>query len=259
MTSIEYLFPEVGFLYGDHGNRDLIRAALPDAAHVDTPLDGVADRSSAETGPLFARGSVDLVVLGSMSENTQRAAIEALIPHLEELRAYVAEGGSLLATGNACDILGASLTVRHATGEWTTPGLAVFDFDAIVETRARSNGAFLGHCVAPLGSTGARTEDARAQALIGHKSQFHTRYENTSGIAGLATVEHGFGRGEDASLEGFVSGHAVATGLVGPFLVLNPHWAVGFLERAVGHPVALPYAEALEEAHADTKAAILRS
>ena len=69
---LEYLYPELGNLYGDGANMRYLRKCIPEAEYIETPL-------NAE--PAFAGdGDVRFVYCGPMTERGQRMALPALRP-----------------------------------------------------------------------------------------------------------------------------------------------------------------------------------
>ena len=74
---IEVLFPELGNLYGDHGNIQYLTACVPETEVIYT---------GNLQEPEFVRGTVDLIYLGSMSEKNQELAIGRLAPYADRLK-----------------------------------------------------------------------------------------------------------------------------------------------------------------------------
>ena len=97
---VEILFEEACNLYGDGQNATYLRATLPDAEFVYTPLTGT---------PYFAENTPDMIYLGSMSEAIQRRVIEKLMPYKARLQSLIDGGMPFLATGNAGEIFAKSI------------------------------------------------------------------------------------------------------------------------------------------------------
>ena len=95
---IEVLFPELGNLYGDHGNIQYLTACVPETEVIYT---------GNLQEPEFVRGTVDLIYLGSMSEEKPGAGHSRLAPYADRLKGYIEKNGVLLATGNALELFGA--------------------------------------------------------------------------------------------------------------------------------------------------------
>ena len=77
---IEVLYGEFANLFGDLQNVNNLKSCIPDAEVIYT---GLHDK------PAFADGGADFVYMGSMTENQQELAIEALTPYKEELAAQI--------------------------------------------------------------------------------------------------------------------------------------------------------------------------
>lgn len=80
---IEILFSEMGIYYGDYGNIVYLTKCLPEAQFIYT------DNLSR---PAFLDEKVDLVYLGSLSENKQKLAIERLLPYRDAIKEKIEEG-----------------------------------------------------------------------------------------------------------------------------------------------------------------------
>mgnify|MGYP000263160722 FL=1 len=93
---IEVLYGEFANLFGELQNVNYLKSCIPDAEVIYT---GLHDK------PAFADGGADFVYMGSMTENQQELAIEALTPYKEELAAQIDAGTVFLFTGNAMEIM----------------------------------------------------------------------------------------------------------------------------------------------------------
>ena len=124
--TILHLYPDCMSLYGEYANVMVLRRHLEvmgASVTVETAL--------FEDAPGFQRA--DFIYMGAGTERTQKSALMALLPRKEELKAAVDRGAVLLFTGNAMELLGASVT--DVTGDaW--PGLALAQFTT-VETDKR--------------------------------------------------------------------------------------------------------------------------
>lgn len=80
---IEVLYGEFANLFGELQNVNYLKSCIPDAEVIYT---GLHDK------PAFADGGADFVYMGSMTENQQELAIEALTPYKEELAAQIDAG-----------------------------------------------------------------------------------------------------------------------------------------------------------------------
>jgi len=66
---IEYLFPEITGIFGDHANIDILKRSVPNAEVISTSLN---------SEPRFISEEIDLVYMGSMTELSQKIVIERL-------------------------------------------------------------------------------------------------------------------------------------------------------------------------------------
>ena len=99
---IEILYPEIANLYGDLANIKYIMASTPDCKVIGTDLN---------TKPAFLTESdIDLVYMGTMTENSQLVAMEHLAPFKDEIRASIEKGQRFLMTGNAFEIFCKDIT-----------------------------------------------------------------------------------------------------------------------------------------------------
>ncbi len=197
--TILHLFPDFMSLYGEYANLAVLRRRLEDLG-VQVTVRVV----NGEDRPDF-RGS-DLLYMGAGTEHRQKIALEKLLPVAAELRAAVEAGTLLLFTGNAMEMLGASVT--DAAGRvW--PALALADF-ITVETDQRTP----GDVVASPALWEAPT--------VG----FMNKCSVTRGITTPLFKELllGFGNDAEHGAEGYVSGNVLGTHLTGPVLVKNPEF-----------------------------------
>lgn len=200
-----HLFPEAMSLYGEYANLAVLGRYLEllgDQVTV-TPVTG------ADT-PDFS--GAHLIYMGCGTERTQKWALERLAPYADSLK-EAAEGGALvLFTGNAMDILGASITDQKGK-VWQ--GLGLTDFTTI-ETNQRTPHDVIA--VSALWSAPA----------VG----FLNKCSVTSGVTTplFSSLTLGFGNQSQRGAEGYAAGNLLATHITGPVLVKNP----AFLEYVAG-------------------------
>ena len=231
-VTILHLFPDLMNLYGEYANVAVLRRCL-EAMDVTVEV----RTTGCEDAPDFA--DADLIYMGAGTERRQKIALDKLRPHAEELKTAVDQGAMVLFTGNAMEVLGAS--VADAAGNvWQGLGLADF---TTVETDRRGPGDVVA---APT------LWDA---PVVG----FMNKCSVTRGITAplFRELPLGFGNEAEHGAEGYVSGNVFATHLTGPVLVKNPD----FLELAVRRlfarkgwevPEALPVLPHQREAYAVT-------
>lgn len=217
---LEYLYPEIGNLYGDSANMRYLRACLPEAEYMETPLD-------AE--PQFVKDeSVSFLYLGPMTERAQLLALAALRPYADALRTRIEGGMFGLFTGNAMELLGKSILTEHDTVQ----GLELLDFTAKQDIAHRYNSIFLGE------SDGVKL------------TAFNSRFSHATpgrDLMPFAQVKRGQGLNPDCGFEGYRYQNFIGTYLLGPLLVLNPLFTEKLL-RDMGFPDRKPafYDEAME-------------
>lgn len=196
MKTIEYLFPDAGYLYGDFGHLLLFDQLFAGHRIVRTPLSAT---------PLFAKEDVDFIYLGAMTERYQRLAIANLMPYRERLRELIEGDVHLLLTHNAMDDVGRSINYRGEPYE----ALGLFDFTVDVQRWPRINQFILG--------------DFDGLGVTAHKSQFTTTFfgpemENKH----FFTTLKGMGANPKDTREGIHYKNVYATQCMGPFFVINP-------------------------------------
>lgn len=232
--TVLHLYPDCMSLYGEYANLAVLRrhlAAMGVSVTVETAL--------FEDTPPFDRA--DFIYMGAGTERTQKAALAALLPHKEALRAAVDRGAVVLFTGNAMELLGASITEEESGKVWPCLGFGEF---TTVETGYRA------------------PEDVVARTsrwdsfVVGFMNKCSEIYGVTTPL--FEQVERGPGNaGDGPREEGYVDGNVFATHLTGPVLVKNPDF-VDFLIRRIFElkgwalPEALPVLPYEREAYAVT-------
>ena len=192
---LEYLYPELGNLFGDGANMRYLRKCIPEAEYIETPL-------NAE--PAFAGdGDVRFVYCGPMTERGQRMALPALRTYARAMEERIEDGCCFLFTGNSLELVGNSIQ----TEDDTLTGLGLFDLQARQDLNKRYNGFFLGKC-----------EDLEITAFNSRFSHCHPGSE----VKGFASVKRGVGLEEGCPYEGIRRKNFLGTYLLGPLLVLNP-------------------------------------
>lgn len=194
--TIEVLFNEVCGLYGDAQNAAYLEATLPDAQFIYTAL---------TEEPYFAANRPDMILIGSMSEDTQRRVIEKLMPLKARIEALVNAGVPILATGNAGEIFAKS--IHYKTEKITVDGLNLFDLTVETNLFDRYNGKVLG--------------SFEGMEIIGFRSQFSFLYGDNSQNY-FVKCTRGKGINRESTLEGVRKNNLICTQILGPILPLNP-------------------------------------
>ena len=206
---IEVLFNEVCGLNGDAQNAAYLKASMPHAEIIYTSLLDV---------PYFATRRPDMILLGYMTENTQRRVIEKLMPLKERLNALIDDGVVILATGNAGEIF--CRHIHYVTEKLETDGLGIFNLDVKTNLFARYNGKIL-----------SRFDGIE---VVGFRTQFSHIYGDNS-CCYFAEVIRGIGINPESMLEGLRKNNLLCTHTVGPILPLNPLFCEKLIALAGGN------------------------
>lgn len=195
--TILHLYPDCMSLYGEYANVMVLRRHL-EAMGVSVTVEAAL----FEDAPDFEHA--DFIYMGAGSERTQKAALTALLPHKEALKAAVERGAVVLFTGNAMEILGRDIT--DGTGKrWT--GLGLTDFTT-VETSQRTPEDVVAHTA------------LWDSAVVGFMNKCSMTEDVSTPLFDRLSL--GFGNEEAKGAEGYVSGNVFATHITGPLLVKNP-------------------------------------
>lgn len=192
-----HLYPDLMNLYGEYANVAALRRSL--------------ERQGAEvivrTGTLYQDidfSGADFLYMGAGTESAQLTALEDLRRYESAVRAALERGAVVLATGNAMELFGRSITgpdgAEHA-------GLGLFPFRTTVSGTARIQ----GDCLAVGAATG--------QVAVGfvNKASQTTDVEHP-----LFRMEHGPGNNAGTAEDGVWEGSFYGTHLIGPLLMKNP-------------------------------------
>ena len=218
--TILHLYPDCMSLYGEYANVMVLRRhleAMGVAVTVETAL--------FEDTPDFERAG--FIYMGAGTEHIQKAALTALLPHKDALKAAIGRGAVVLFTGNAMETLGRDIT--DAAGKrW--PGLGLADLTT-VETGRRDPVDVIAY------------PELWDSPVVGFMNKCSMTEDVASPLFGRLSL--GFGNEEAKGAEGYVSGNVFATHITGPVLVKNPDFT-DFLIRRIfaakewGLPEALP-------------------
>ncbi len=195
--NILHLYPDLMGLYGEYANLSVLRRHLT-ALGVTVSVTTV----ESETAPDFAHA--DIIYMGAGTERRQKAALTALTPYREELKAALDRGAVVLFTGNAMELLGRSVTDADGK-EW--PGLGLCPYTT-VETDRRTPGDVVA------------TPTLWDSPVVG----FMNKCSVTTGADKplFSALPLGFGNEAQHGSEGYVEGDLFATHITGPILVRNP-------------------------------------
>lgn len=209
-----HLYPDLMNLYGEYANVAALRRSL--------------ERQGAEvivrTSTLYQDidfSGADFLYMGAGTESAQLTALEDLRRYESAVRAALERGAVVLATGNAMELFGRSITgpdgAEHA-------GLGLFPFCTTVSGTERIQ----GDCLAVGAATG--------QVAVG----FVNKASQTTDVERpLFRMEHGPGNNAGTAEDGVWEGSFYGTHLIGPLLMKNPHVNAYFTEllcRRAGLP-----------------------
>lgn len=190
-----HIYDDVMNLYGEYANVAVLARYLTDLGH----------SVSVDTLSLYEKKDIsgyDFYYMGAGTERKQKLALSQLLTCREALLRACDEGRTMLFTGNAFELLGASVT--DAEGK-TYEALHFADF-----TTAEGKRRITGDCLAKFDETG--------DILVG----FMNKCSRTTGVeTPLFKLQMGFGNDADRSAEGFRKNNCLGTHLTGPILVKN--------------------------------------
>lgn len=210
---IEYLYPEICCLYGEHANVTYIERSVPGCEVIGTSVN--------EKPKFLDAQDIDLVYMGTMTEESQEIVIDRLRPFLGGIRSAVERGQFFLITGNAMEVFGHEIKdvgklVFVKSGGGTVKGLGLINIRTERDMLNRYNSLWLGSY-----------EGIR---LTGLRSQF-TRSFYTGEPEPLFKTERGPGLSPDTDMEGYRHNNFCATYSLGPLMIMNPPFMVRFLSE----------------------------
>lgn len=221
---IEVLYPEICNLYGDLANIMYLKKCLPQAEIIETNL---------HNRPIFADHPVDLVYMGTTTENGQILALDKLIPIKDQILSQIDKGMNFLITGNAIEIFGKSI---EEDGKDVVQGLGVFPGIARRSSINRFNSLFLGTFDPnKIHAEEINHKDNKQMRIVGYKSQFGHIYEadddDILDSLALFRAERGPGLNSSVNGEGIQINNFLATYVIGPLLILNPPFTKWFIRN----------------------------
>jgi lipid II isoglutaminyl synthase (glutamine-hydrolysing) len=209
VLTIEMLFPEIANLHGDNANITYLAQCRPDARVI---------RTSLTDTPAFVEEPVDLVYLGALTELGQLKAIERLKPHRDRIESLIESGTAFLFTHNALEVLGTR--IRNDEMNYDVAGVGIFELESTLRMFGRYNGKVMG----------AVPEVGAEHPVLGYKSQF-SMVSSPASLPGFLTADRGIGRNTTTAVEGVRRGNFIGTSLIGPLLVVNPHFTRSLLAQ----------------------------
>ncbi len=195
--NILHLYPDSMSLYGESGNvkafAEVVREAGKTVEINRTDLDGEV-----------SFGGIDFAYIGQGTEENELRVLAHLKKYKEAVAAYIENGGLLLATGNAWEIFGKSITYRDKEYE----GLGIFDYTTVV---------------------GKERLVDECEATVPEYDLNIVGFSNHSGV--VTGANDGFtvytkGRGQSHLYKGFMGTH-----MIGPILARDKELAERLLKR----------------------------
>ncbi|MGI6507504.1 MAG: hypothetical protein ACOX4A_03830 [Saccharofermentanales bacterium] len=218
---VEILYGELANLLGEHGTQNLLAQTFGESKIV---------RTAFPERPAFLKGDVDFVYMGPMTEQSQRLVLDRWSGLSGDFRDAIDRGVVFFFTGNALDLVGRS--IEYEEGE-SIEALGLFPFDTYCHRYERRNEIIYGNF--------------QSADVMGFRSQFTTHRGDLQKYA-FIQLTHGDGTIAGSRNEGIRDNHFFATELLGPFLILNPHFTK-WLFSLIGFDGQLPFEEALLRAY----------
>ena len=191
-----HLYGDMMNLYGEYANLAVLERYLKELGHevISDTLSMYEDKDIS---------GYDLYYLGAGTERKMKRVLPELLRYREVLRSEMDAGKVLLFTGNACDLLGKSIT--DADGEnYEALGIGAFDS---IEGKRR----ITGDCIAKM--------EGIKEDLVG----FINKCSVSKGVSSpLLHLTMGFGNEQERGAEGFRLKNCIGTHVTGPILVKNP-------------------------------------
>lgn len=221
---ILHLFPKLLSLYGEYGNVKVLVSTLRKGG-----WEVIVD-SLEEVPGEFA--GYNLVYLGSGTEDNLAVAAERMASHAEAVESSMKNGTLWLATGNAMALFGAALTRDGAI----LPTLGCFGYQSEIQ-----KGRYLGDVLTEADETGKQSLGFVNTSLV------ITGVEHP-----LLTFKLGANLGNDkkSPADGVKEEGFLATQLIGPFLVKNPHYLGLVYEAITGYAMPVEEESFIQKAYA---------
>ena len=212
--TIAHLFPDLLNLYGDGGNVRILEQRLR--------WRGIpVEVKRVNHGEAVDLSGVDLVMLGGGPDREQRLASDELMGMRDQLRAYVEDGGVLLAICGGYQILGHEWLL----GDEVVKGLGIVDM-----TTERASGGSGDRLIDNI----VLTSPLAKRPVVGYENHAG-RTHLGAGVEpfGFVASATGHGNNDADKQDGVRYKNVVGTYLHGPLLAKNPEVADDLLARAL--------------------------
>jgi predicted glutamine amidotransferase len=193
---VEILYPELTNIFGDYANITYLEKCMPKAKFIYT---------SINKEPYFIKNKVDMIYLGSMSEEYQKIIVEKLTKYKKNLIECIEKDVIVLFTGMATEIIGNYIIENDKKQKC----LGLFDVYFERNKTKRHNSLFLGNF--------------EKFKIVGNKSQFTMMYGDNK-YPFIEVHDGCVGMNLNFKYEGIHYRNFFATQLLGPLLILNPYF-----------------------------------
>ncbi len=193
---VEILYPELTNIFGDYANITYLEKCMPKAKFIYT---------SINKEPYFIKNKVDMIYLGSMSEEYQKIIVEKLTKYKKNLIECIEKDVIVLFTGMATEIIGNYIIENDKKQKC----LGLFDVYFERNKTKRHNSLFLGNF--------------EKFKVVGNKSQFTMMYGDNK-YPFIEVHDGCAGMNLNFKYEGIHYRNFFATQLLGPLLILNPYF-----------------------------------
>lgn len=178
-------------LYGEYANLKVLEKHL-----IDQELEVKIDKKDIQDSVIFDH--YDMVYMGSGTERNQMIALQELKKYEDEFSHYVKNGGIVLFTGNAMELLGKTINGEKALG--------FVDFDVEITDKRYTGDVIVKH-----------PKFGPIVGFINKSSKIIGNYEEK-----LFTYEYKDNDLVDNNYEGYQFNNVYGTHIIGPILAKNP-------------------------------------
>lgn len=203
---ILHLYYDLLNLYGEYGNINILISRLEDQG-----VKVILDRKTV--GDTFDFSEYNFIYVGSGIESNLLIALGDLKTHSEELKKYIELNKVALFTGNSIEMLGNEIKESEKQIE----GLNVFEFIVSRLTDRKTADIIYTSKLFEKETVGFINKQANIEKNNNH----------------LFDVAFGIGENEENSHEGVFKNNLIATYVIGPILVRNPHILKYFVEKII--------------------------
>lgn len=194
---VVHLYPELLNLYGDSGNILVLRKRMAWRG-----IEPVVEEVHFGDTPHFA--DADIAFIGGGSDREQLIVCESLLAVGDELRAFVEDGGALLAVCGGYQLLGES----YLMGDERVQGLSLVDLYTDRGSPRLISNVVVESRISP-------------QPIVGYENH-GGRTHLGEGVEPLGRVLYGNGNDGQSGYEGCLYKNVVGTYVHGPLLPKNP-------------------------------------